>query len=136
MSWLPGMASTGAPKRLMKARALRDVARQNHQIGPLLGGELHQHLDDRRPLGPEMRIRDLQHNAHRVGGSASASAWASQATGLSRYSGVGEIRNSSGASIQVTSPSKAIFICWRPCVRRGFTIMRWNSEALDVVCAA
>lgn len=50
--------------KLAGARALRDVAREHHQIRPLLRRQRDQGLDHRSPLGTEMRVRDVQEDAH------------------------------------------------------------------------
>jgi len=56
---------------LRRPCALRDVARQHEKIGPLLPGQRGQRFDDRRLLGSEVRVRDLEQDAHPTGPSGS-----------------------------------------------------------------
>ena len=50
--------------KLAATRALRDVAGEHHEIGPLARGEGHERFHHRRLLGAEVRVGDLQQHAH------------------------------------------------------------------------
>ena len=96
---------------LRRPCALRDVARQDEQVGLLLAGQRGQRFHHRRLLGAEVRVRDLHQEAHTAALSVRGRVPLPTPArgGISRYSGRPSTRKSSGARIDITSPSKATF---------------------------
>jgi hypothetical protein len=58
--------------KLTPTSALRDVAREHHQVGALGVHEPQQRLHDGWLLSPKMRIGYLQHHAHSASAVISA----------------------------------------------------------------
>ena len=69
---LPGGSQERVPPELRRPCALRDVARQDEQVGLLLAGQRGQRFHHRRLLGAEMRVRDLHQKAHTAALSCAA----------------------------------------------------------------
>ena len=94
---------------LDRSRPLRDVTGEHGQVGTHPASQPTQGLDHRLLLGAEVRVGDLQQDAH--------------ALARNKYKGLASTRSSRGARIIVTSPSKATFTPWRPRARVGRTTM-------------
>ena len=104
--------------KLELRRALGDVPREHQQIGPLLARQRDQRLDHRQLFAAKVRIRDLQQHAHTLPNAKLATS------GLSRKSGRGATRKSSGARMRLNSPSNATFTLRPYRAGLGVTIMR------------
>jgi len=97
----------------------------------------------RRPalFGAEVRVRDLQQDAHppvpsdRDAASTAVAVAVSSGAAISSYSGLASTRKSSGARIRVTSPSNATFTPRRPGASVGRTTMCSNSKR-STLCAS
>jgi hypothetical protein len=108
MSWLPGSVSSRctpseSQKRarggeLRAARALGDVAAQDHGVGPLRLGQRLQGGDHGLLLGAEVGVGDVQQDRHCRGNR-------SPGGGSITCSGRGDTVKRTGISIHCTSPS-------------------------------